>query len=240
MASFTFILFGPHSCCSGEQLPNATLRTNSRPIICLICHGVISGLKPWESLLRPTCVFTLSTSDIILLLRQTIQTVRELNPWQLCFVSMLTFETIQRNSAMHFQIWSVHRVNKLRVKQCSHHWQWDMVSHVDIAADTESDLPEAGAWGPSLEMTNSVTTTQSQYYYSLQLNKQMARYQTIFIPSEEVQEATQGFLFLLGGCRDTNRGDNSSLCSEWDSSTTAANVALHYAFAASFLEAGRI
>lgn len=119
---------------------------------------------------------------------------------------------------MHFQIWSVHHVNKLRVKQCSHHWQWEMVNHVDIAADTQSDLPEAEAWRPKLQMTNSVTTTQSQYYYSLQLNKQMARYQTIFIPSDEVQEATQAFLFFLGGCRDTNRGDNSSLSSEGDSS----------------------
>lgn len=44
---------------------------------------------------------------------------------------------------MQFQILSLHHVNKHRVKQCSHHCQWMMVNDVNIAVDTESNLPEA-------------------------------------------------------------------------------------------------
>lgn len=76
---------------------------------------------------------------------------------------------------MQFQILSLHHVNKLAAKQCSHHCQWLMVSDVDIAVDTQSNLPEAGTGGTKPEMTNSMTTKQSQYRYWLHLNKQMAR-----------------------------------------------------------------
>lgn len=89
-------------------------------------------------------------------------------------------------------------------------------------------------------MTNSVTTAQSQYYYSLQLNKQMARYQTIFIPSEEVQEATCEFLFLWAVVETQTEETIVHSAMSGTPRTRTANVALHCAFAASFLEAGRI
>lgn len=50
-----------------------------------------------------------------------------------------------------------------------------------------------------LETTSPVATKQSQYHYWPNLNKQMARYQAIFIPSERVQEmTTEIFCFFWG------------------------------------------
>lgn len=66
---------------------------------------------------------------------------------------------------MQFQILSLHHVNKLNVKQCSHHCQRVIVNDVDIAADTLSNLPESGLGNTKLEMTNSMTTKPSQYHY---------------------------------------------------------------------------
>lgn len=57
------------------------------------------------------------------------------------------------------------------------------VNDVDIAVDTQSNLPEAGLPG----------TKKSQYHYRSHLKKQMARYQTIFTPSETTQETAQEF-----------------------------------------------
>ena len=51
----------------------------------------------------------------------------------------------------------------------------------------------AGLRGTKLEATNPTATKQLQSHYWLRLNKQMARYQAIFIPSESVQETTQEF-----------------------------------------------
>lgn len=50
-----------------------------------------------------------------------------------------------------------------------------------------------------LETTSPVATKQSQYHYWPNLNKQMARYQAIFISSERVQEmTTEIFCFFWG------------------------------------------
>lgn len=42
-----------------------------------------------------------------------------------------------------------------------------------------------------------MTTKQSQYHYGLHLNKETARYQAIFIPSETVQEVKQEFFYFF-------------------------------------------
>lgn len=55
-----------------------------------------------------------------------------------------TSETIQRKASVRFQILSLHHVNKFRVKQCSHRCHRAMVSDVDIAVDTQSNLLFAG------------------------------------------------------------------------------------------------
>lgn len=70
-------------------------------------------------------------SFIKTVLSQTIQTSRH--------VSVCLFKPLKQykeNLAVQFQILSLHHVNKLRVKQCSHHCQWVMVNDVDVAVDT--------------------------------------------------------------------------------------------------------
>lgn len=53
----------------------------------------------------------------------------------------------EHSPAVQFQSLSLHHVNTLRVKQCSHHCQWVIVNDVDSAVDTQSNLScEAQSW----------------------------------------------------------------------------------------------
>lgn len=155
-----------------------------------------------------TKVCVLSDWDIIILLQQQhyLDLDKQPDNWILDSFFMCQCKPLKQykhKPAMPFQKLSLHHVNILRVKQCSHHCQWMMVNDVDIAVDTQSNLPEVGLWGTKLETTNPMATKQSQYHYRLHLNKQMATYQAIFIPSETVQETTQEF--FVSSERQNNR-----------------------------------
>lgn len=79
---------------------------------------------------------------------------------------------------------------------------------------------------------------QPQHHYCLQLNKQMSRYQAVFIPSETVQEATPVFL-----SSERHKQRRQWFTARWGDTSQQScpqGWLFHYASTSSISEAGRI
>lgn len=130
---------------------------------------------------------------------------------------------MHNNRAVQFKILSLHRVNKLGVKQCTHRCQWVIINDVDIAVDTQSYLHRAGPRGTKLEAVSLLAPPK-------QTNGKISG--NIY-PIWKCPGNHTGVFCFFGEAKQQglNRGDKSSLSSE---GTHRSAVALEDGFSQRF------